>query len=388
MSHPAWRILQVNSLLGGGGTDDQCVQLAAGLQRAGQRVWLAAPAGRPFETAVHAAGVPLLTVPALGVAKWRYIRALAHWIRREQIQIVHGHHGRDLWPTILAARLSGRRPRVVFTRHMANSPASWPSRHFLLGQCDALLAVSEFAAEVLTRGHRDPAAGSPERHWRQPIHGDHGKIRVVHGGIDTRRFRPQSAVAQRLAWGLQPGDFAFAVAGTYHRPRGKGQREFLAAAARIHEQVPHARFLIIGRGELAPELQADIQRLGLGGKAWLTPYCADMPAAMNAIDCLVHPALGTEAFGLVVCEAHACGKPVIASALDGIPEAFRAGACGELLPPEDVPALAAAMANWAQRPRLNETAQWQLHQRVDQVYSIAAATRRVSAVYAGLLSQQ
>jgi hypothetical protein len=67
-----------------------------------------------------------------------------------------------------------------------------------------------------------------------------------------------------------------------------------------------------------------------------------MPQVMNAIDCLVHPQIGTEALGLVVCEAHACGKPVIASALDGIPEAFAPGNCGKLVPPEDVPALAGA----------------------------------------------
>ena len=123
---------------------------------------------------------------------------------------------------------------------------------------------------------------------------------------------------------MQPGDYAFAVAGGYDLPRGKGQREFLAAAARLREKIPRARFLIIGRGSMAGLLQADIARLGLGGKAWLTGQASDMPQVMNAIDCLVHPQIGTEALGLVVCEAHACGKPVIASALDGIPEAFAA----------------------------------------------------------------
>jgi hypothetical protein len=45
-------------------------------------------------------------------------------IRREHIQIVHGHHGRDIWPTVLATRLSGRRPKIVLTRHLAKSPSS------------------------------------------------------------------------------------------------------------------------------------------------------------------------------------------------------------------------------------------------------------------------
>ena len=99
---------------------------------------------------------------------------------------------------------------------------------------------------------------------------------------------------------------------------------------------------------MAGILQADIARLGLTGKAWLTGQASDMPQVMNAIDCLVHPQIGTEALGLVVCEAHACGKPVIASALDGIPEAFAAANYGRLVAPENVAELADA-AQWPTR---------------------------------------
>src|SRR2546427_10758971 len=130
------------------------------------------------------------------------------------------------------------------------------------------------------------------------------------------RYKPMDATAQRAAWGLGPGHYAFAVVGGYALPHGKGQREFLQAAARIHSQFPNARFLIIGRGKMKGILEADIERLGLGGKACLTPYCHDMPAAMNAIDCLVLPQRGTEAIPGVVCEPHGWGDPVLASNLD------------------------------------------------------------------------
>ena len=170
---------------------------------------------------------------------------------------------------------------------MAKSPSSPVSRQLLLGRCDALVAVSHFVASVLRDGVYEPDSPEPERRSRPPLHGDHSKIHVVHGGIDTDRFRPFDASDLRREWGLKPDDFAFAVAGGYDLPRGKGQREFLQAAARIHEQVPQARFLIIGRGSMADTLRADIEQLGLSGKAWLTPYCNDMPKAMNAIDCLV-----------------------------------------------------------------------------------------------------
>jgi len=387
MTNPSsCRILHLNSALQGGGTDDQCVALAASLHKLGQRVWLAGPAGRDFEKVVRELGVPFHPTPAEGLAKWRFILSAARLVRREKIQIVHSHHGRDIWPAIFAAKLSGVRPKVVLTRHMAKSPSSWASQHFMLGQCDALIAVSEFTATVLRSGDYDPSSPEPERHARSPIFGDHSKIHVAHGGIDTGKFRPFDAAEQRRGWGLELRHYAFAVAGAYDFPRGKGQREFLQAAARIHEAAPNARFLMIGRGNLAEVLQADIARLGLQGKAWLTPYCKDMPTAMNAIDCLVHPAVGTEALGLVVCEAHACGKPVIASALDGIPEAFQAGNYGQLVQPENIEELAAAMQTWAVRPCLNETDRLELHKKTDAEFSISAATRRVMKIYQRLLA--
>ena len=189
------------------------------------------------------------------------------------------------------------------------------------------------------------------------------------------------AAEQRRAWGLKPEHAAFAVVGGYDLPRGKGQREFLRAAALIHRQVPHARFLIVGRGNMASLLQADIAELGLQGKAWLTPWCADMPLAMNALNCLVHPQIGTEAFGLVVLEAFACGKPVIASALDGVPEAFAAGTYGQLVTPESINELGAAMAHWATQPPLSEPERERLHARIVASFSLEAMTGRVLELY-------
>jgi len=381
----ALRILQLDSMLLGGGTDDQCVQLAAGLHRLGQQVILAGPGGREFSDAIKASGVPFFDT-GNEASKLKFILRAARLIRRERIQVVHGHHGRDLWPAIFAAKMSGANPKIVLTRHLAKSPASLASRRFLLGQCDALIAVSEFVARVLREGVYEPDSPEEERRRRPPLRGDHRKIQVIYGGIDTGRFRPREAAETRRELGLAPEHFGFAVAGGYDLPRGKGQREFLMAAARMQQKVPRARFLIIGRGSLAEVLRADIARLGLGGKAWLTPYAADMAAVMNAIDCLAHPQIGTEALGLVICQAHACGKPVIASALDGIPEAFRAGNYGRLVTPENVAELAGAMEAQAGEPGLGAAGAAALHERVARVFSLERSARNVLRLYGDLFS--
>lgn len=385
------RVLHLNSLLTGGGTDDQCVKLCAHLAALGVRVGLAGPEGREYTRVARAAGVPVQATPSEGPAKLRFILSAARALREERSDVVHGHHGRDLWPTVLAARLSGVRPRVVITRHLAKSPASGVSRRFLLGQVDSIIAVSAFVARVLREGHYEPNSPVAERRARPPLCGDHGKICVIHGGVEMSRFRPRPAGAPevdalRSAWGLRPGDFAFGVVGGYDPPRGKGQREFLRAAARVCREVPAARFLIIGRGHLKERLEQDIEELGLAGVAWLTPYCRDMPMAMNALDCLVHPQIGTEAFPGVVLEALACGRRVIATDLDGIPEAFAACPAGRLIEPESVEALATGMLEvWRETPP-DPAAREAMHARVARGFDLPVVAARVLAHYEALLA--
>jgi glycosyltransferase involved in cell wall biosynthesis len=381
---PPLRVLHLNSLLTGGGTDDQCIKLAGRLHKLGEKVWLAGPAGRALAPVVEESGAPFFDTGA-NSGKAGFILRAAGLIRRERIQIVHGHHGRDLWPTIIAARLAGTKPKIVLTRHLAKSPGSWASRHFLLGQCDALIAVSGFVAKVLREGAYEPQSPEAERRRRPPIHGDYSKIRVIRCGIDTARFIPGDAPNQRRELGLEPGEYAFAVVGGYDFPRGKGQREFLIAASRMHEKTPQARFLIIGRGGMADLLRADIVRLGLTGKAWLTSYCSDMPQVMNAIDCLVHPQVGTEAFPLVTCEAQSCGKPVIASALDGIPETLVDPNYSTLVPPESIEPLAQALLTWANKGRLNQAQCLELHEKVAAQLSLPTSVNRVLDLYHDLL---
>ena len=135
---------------------------------------------------------------------------------------------------------------------------------------------------------------------------------------------------------------------------------------------------------MADILRSDIEKLGLKNKARLTPYCQDMPQAMNAIDCLVHSQVGTEAFGLVLLEAFACGKPVIASSLDGIPEAFAVAGFGQLIQPESVTELAAAMLQWARHRQLSPAEKAALHQKVESQYSTRAFAKRMVELYAKL----
>jgi glycosyltransferase involved in cell wall biosynthesis len=134
-------------------------------------------------------------------------------------------------------------------------------------------------------------------------------------------------------------------------------------------------------------LEAQIEQSGLRGVALLTPYCTDMAAGMNALDCLVLPQVGTEAIPGVICEAHACGKAVIASNLDGIPEAFSVAGYGQLVKRGSIEELAAAMMDWAQKPRLSMDERWKLHRLVAERFSLEKAAKDLAQLYGELTAK-
>jgi glycosyltransferase involved in cell wall biosynthesis len=379
------RVLQINSILWSGGTDNQCVHLTHGLHQLGQRVWMGGPDDRPFSKVCHEMGIPFCSIQREGPLKLSFILAAARHIREKQIQIVHGHHGRDYWRTVLAAHLSRARPKIVLHRYLARSPSTWVSKRFLLNRTDAFIATSYCVGQILKEGSYEPESPEPERRARPPIHGDFSRLHVIQGGVNTDQFQPRDASTLRREWGLTPDHFVFAVVAGYPKPRGKGQREFLAAAATLCESFPQARFLVIGRGDLADVLQQDIERLGLKGAAWLTPWCQDMPMVMNAVDCLVHPQVGTDAFPTVVLEAMGCAKPVVATRIDGAIEQVVDGETGLLVPAEDVPALAKAMETALRNPGL--CAKWGEagRERVCANFSLPVLAQKVLALYRRLV---
>src|SRR6185295_13330787 len=107
-------VLHLNSMLTGGGTDDRSVRIAHALSKLGHKIWLAGPAGREFSEVAQNLGLSFHALP-VGPLKLPLIFNAARFIRSQQIQIIHARHGRDYWPAVLAAKLSGIRPKIVLS---------------------------------------------------------------------------------------------------------------------------------------------------------------------------------------------------------------------------------------------------------------------------------
>lgn len=323
------RIIHVNSVFYGGGVDAQTLDLCAGLIGLGHEVMLMVPPRSRWVPRARAIeGLRVETFDG-GKVGWGFrLRRLAEQFGAD---VLHGHHGRDYWVTGLAARLATNRPGVVLTRHLMTPLSSTSARHLLwLGH------VTATSKAVLANLQRELA-------------GDQRRLHLIYAGIDLERFRADATRRSELraSYGWDESHVLFAVVGGAGLPDGKGQREFVEAGARLIREQPNVRLLIVGEGSLIPVLEQRIAELDLKQQIRILPFTDTVERVDAAIDVLVHPAVGTEALGLVIWEAMAAGKPVIASRLDGIPETFVDPDHGRLVTPRNVDELHAAMKQFA-----------------------------------------
>ncbi|HEY0215935.1 MAG TPA: glycosyltransferase [Cellulomonas sp.] len=169
----------------------------------------------------------------------------------------------------------------------------------------------------------------------------------------------------------------------------KGQREFVEACALLAERYPGARFRIVGAAlfaeqDYAAEVRATVDRLGLADRVELTGWQTDPTAAMDALTVLVHASPVPEPFGQVVVEGMARGVPVVATAGGGVDEIATApdGTPRALVvPPRDVPALAAAVAAVLDDPDGAQVRARRAWADVRQEYTVAETAERLTGVW-------
>ena len=167
------------------------------------------------------------------------------------------------------------------------------------------------------------------------------KISVLYSGVNDSFHPvtdPAALAAVRRRYGLGAWPFLLAV-GTL-QPR-KNYVRLIQAFAQLRQ--PDLRLVFVGgRGWLYDAIFAEVERLGLKDRVYFPGFAADadLPALYTAARVLAYPSL-YEGFGLPILEAFACGTPVVTSTAACLPEI--AGDAALLVPPTDVPALAAAL---------------------------------------------
>jgi len=184
---------------------------------------------------------------------------------------------------------------------------------------------------------------------------DPAKIEVIGSAVDLVKFKPpRNRTKFRREIGV--GDDISLIGNVGMIRPDKGQLQLVKAAPLVFEKHPGARFVIVGQGtgilKRGINVRNAIDQAGLADKIIMTGYRWDTPNVYAACDMIVIASLHTEASPIVLREAFASGRPVIATKVGDIPEIVRHRENGLLIEPGDTQALAAAIMEFISDPEL------------------------------------
>lgn len=307
------------------GGQNQVLLTVMGLRAAGHRAMLVAhPSGELRRRAEEGLElVPLAPDHELDLkAGWKLSRLLA----RVKPDVVHAHdpHGVAMASVAVSMLTRTAAPMLVASRRVdfrlkRNSFSRWKYR-----QVDLFIASSEAIRQLLLQDGVEPDA-----------------VVTVHEGIDVDRIAHIVPANVHEAFWLPHG--APIVGNIAALVPHKGQRHLIEAMPRVVREVPDARLVILGEGELRPQLEHQIKHLHLEKHVVMPGFRPDVLSLLKGFDLFVMSS-ETEGLGTSLLDAMAAGKACIGTRVGGIPEVIDDGVTGLLVPPHDPPALATAIA--------------------------------------------
>jgi len=311
-----------------------------------------------------AAGV-IVNLPKYARLTWRALRAA----RRGAYDVIHAHF---IYPTSIIGRWSSRvaHTPLVLTAHgndvdnAATSRLAGPVGK-ALSSATAVVAVSNYLAGRLAE--------------QFPISLE--EIDVIDCGVDTDAFQPIQKADARLVADV-PAD-ATVVLFAGHLAESKGIGTLLAAHRRLVAEGRSVLLLVAGDGPMAPDVAAASRDPGVKGlvRAVGEVRHEEMAHWFASADVVCVPS-HREGFGLVALEAMACGSPVVASDVGGLPEIIVDGVNGRLVPPADPDRLAAALGQTLSEDDRDDVASEA--RRTALEHSISAQTGKLIRLYRSL----
>lgn len=238
----------------------------------------------------------------------------------------------------------------------------YPGYGVLASRLDALLACSRYNAGQI----RAYCGLEPE---------------VLYNGVDTERFVPlprSSGVLRRL--GLSEGDVVVMSVG---RLVGwKGFQYGIRAVSLLSDR--RVKYVIVGDGESRRELEREAGELGMGDRVVFTGYVEtrEMPGYYSIADVVLFPTIGDDdAFPNTLCEAMACGKPVVGSRKGGIPEGIEEGETGFVVEARDAAAIAAALEGILRDPERRGGMGRRARERAVEHFSWDVIVKRLEGIF-------
>lgn len=244
-------------------------------------------------------------------------------IRRIGVDLVCANDVFSYLCSFPAARLTGK--PIVLIAHMSRYPDSYFMR-FILRGADAIVAVAPAVFEALEA--IEPSISS--------------RASVILTGIDPINLNRESSEELRRQWTTGAGSVVVGMIGRLSPE--KGVDVLLQSAVEVTRARKNVKVVIVGDGPDAAALAELARRLGIESFVIFTGFREDIPVVLQALDVVVIPSF-TEGLPLTLLEAMGAGKPVIASAVGGIPDVVRDGVNALLISPSDSGALARVLVS-------------------------------------------
>jgi len=328
-------------------------------------------------------GCRIVDVPAMGreVAPLADLTALAQLvrlIRRERPAVVHTHTSKAGFVGRLAAVVA-RAPAVIHQPH----------GHIFYGyygprRTSVFTALERRAARWTDRIITLTDRGAAE-HLAHGI-GRAEQYVTVPSGVPTAELRAAAPTRDEARARLGLGADAIVIVGLGRLVPIKGFDLLVRALSIVISQVPSACVLLVGEGAERAHLETIAASLGVASCLQLTGETTNVAPYLAAADVVAVPSRN-EGMGRVIVEAMALGRPVVATAVGGIPDVVTDGECGRVVEPEDVDALAAVLIELGRDPALRRKLGEAATHRAE-AFSTAVAREKLLAVYATLMRQK
>ena len=334
-----------------------------------------APGGKYVEL-LRAVGIQLFPLTSNNRFDIRIPYHLARIVRENSVTILHSHGGgRADFFVYLTSKLINIPVKITT---VANLLERWfeinPLQLYVYKRLqkrsekifDQFICVSDYLAEHLIQ--------------RRGL--DITKVKTIHNGVDLNYFRETQQSPPIRNEFLRNGE-QLLIGAIGRLVAEKGLEYLLEGIPEVFRRFPQAKVLLVGDGPLKTHLERRVTSLGLKGKVIFTGFRSDIREILSCLDILILPSL-LEGFPMIILEAMAMAKPIIASDIPGIREQIEDGKTGLLVPAKDSNALATAILKILADNKAAENIGLAARQTVEEKFSIEKMVMETERLYSSL----